>query len=46
MLLVLVALVAGSSAALARGANGTAGVIPPNAHFRALTYGEWEARWW
>jgi hypothetical protein len=29
------------------GANtNTAGVIPPHAKFRGLTYGEWAARWW
>lgn len=28
------------------GANGNPGVIPPNAKYRGLTYGEWEAKWW
>jgi hypothetical protein len=45
-LLVLVAGTARPPAALAQGSNGNPGVIPPNAHFRGLSYSEWEARWW
>jgi hypothetical protein len=44
--LVLVALVAVSSDALAQGGNKNPGVIPPNAKYKGLTYGEWAARWW
>ncbi len=29
---------------VAQGANP--GVLPPNAHYRGHTYGEWEALWW
>jgi hypothetical protein len=48
LLLVLVAAAAGPRppAALAQGRSGNPDVIPPNAHFRGLSYGEWEARWW
>ncbi len=45
VLLVLVTLVAGSSAALAQ-PSVNPGVIQPNAQYRGLTYGEWGARWW
>jgi hypothetical protein len=44
MLAVLVTLAAVSYDAQA--ANGNPRVIPPNASYRGLTYGEWEARWW
>jgi hypothetical protein len=44
--LVLVTLLAVSSDALAKGGNKNPGVIPPNAKYRGLTYGEWAARWW
>src|SRR3989442_2662229 len=27
-------------------ANGNPRVLPPNARYRGLTYGEWGARWW
>jgi hypothetical protein len=46
VLLGLAALVAVPSAALTQGGNGNPGVIPPNAQFRGLSYGEWAARWW
>ena len=39
--LVLVALVAVSSDVQAQGGNKNPGVIPPNAKYRGLTYGEW-----
>jgi hypothetical protein len=29
-----------------QGGNGNPGVIPPNAKFKGLSYGEWQARWW
>jgi hypothetical protein len=32
--------------ALAQGGNNNPGVVPPNAKYRGLTYGEWEARYW
>lgn len=30
----------------AQAANGNPRVIPPNARYRGLSYGEWGARWW
>jgi hypothetical protein len=44
--LLVLAAAAGSPAALAQDSNGNPGVVPPNAHIRGLSYGEWEARWW
>jgi hypothetical protein len=44
VLIVLVALVAVSSDAHAQ--RGNPGVLPPNAHYRGLSYGEWAAMWW
>lgn len=46
VLLVLVALVAVSSDAHAQGGNRNPGILPPNAHYRGFTYGEWGAMWW
>jgi hypothetical protein len=46
VVLFLVALVALSFVARARGGNSNPAVLPPNAHYRGLTYGEWAARWW
>jgi hypothetical protein len=46
ILAVLVTLAAGSYDTQAQGSTGNPGVIPPNARFRGLTYGEWEARYW
>ena len=40
----LVAPVAVSSDAQAKGGNKNPGVIPPNAKYQVLTYGEWAAR--
>jgi hypothetical protein len=47
VLLLLVALAVLSSDARAdeRG-NPNPGILPPNARFRGLTYGEWGAKWW
>jgi hypothetical protein len=46
VLLVLVAL--GSFPEQARGQGGSSnpGIVPPNARYRGLTYGEWGAKWW
>jgi hypothetical protein len=46
VLLSLVALVAVSSDAHAQRRNPNPGIIPPNAHYRGFTYGEWAAMWW
>src|SRR5713226_1030898 len=43
---VVVYLVAVSYDAQAEGGNRNPRVIPPNARYRGLTYGEWGARWW
>jgi hypothetical protein len=43
---VFVALCGLSTEAQAQGGNSNPGILPPNAHFRGLTYGEWGARWW
>jgi hypothetical protein len=40
-----IALSCGSRCAAAKG-NDNPGVIPVNATFHGLTYGEWSARWW
>src|SRR5262245_56761600 len=45
MLLFLAVLVATSSAA-PQGGNSNAGVIPPHAKYKGLSYGEWETKWW
>jgi hypothetical protein len=45
-LLVLVALAAILYDAQGKGGNNNPGVIPPDAKYRGLTYGDWEARWW
>jgi hypothetical protein len=46
LLLILVALAAVTYDAQGQGGNDNPGVIPPNARYRGLTYGEWGARWW
>jgi len=48
-LLALVALVGVLSAPTpspGKGGNGNPGVVPPNAKYRGLSYGEWQAKWW
>jgi hypothetical protein len=42
----VVSLAAVSYDAQGQGGNRNPGVIPPNARYRGLTYGEWGARWW
>jgi hypothetical protein len=46
LLLATVALAGISHHAQAKGGNQNPGVIPPNAEFRGLSYGEWGAQWW
>jgi len=46
LLLVLIVLGTFSNHALGQGGNSNPGVAPPNAHYRGLTYGEWEAKCW
>lgn len=41
-----ITLAAASYAGAAKGGNGNAKVVPPNASFRGQTYGEWEAGFW
>ena len=42
----LVTVIACTSAHQVLAANGNPGVIPPNAKYRGLSYGEWGAKWW
>ena len=44
MIIVMAAVMCQS--ALAQGGNNNPGVIPPNAKYRGLTYGEWSVRFW
>jgi hypothetical protein len=44
VVLLFVALVAMSSDAHAK--KGNPGILPPNSHFRGLSYGQWAAEWW
>lgn len=44
--LILMAAAMFPSDAGAAKAKGHPKVVPPNAHFRGLSYGEWGARWW
>ena len=46
LLLLLAALSAISLTASAQGGNQNPAVIPPDAKYRGLTYGEWTAEWW
>src|SRR5262245_4909044 len=46
LLVVAFALAGVCHEARARVGGNNAGVIPPNAKFGGLTYGEWGARWW
>jgi hypothetical protein len=46
LFLLLAALSAISSSAWAQGGNQNPEVIPPDAKYRGLTYGEWTAEWW
>ncbi len=43
--ILLLALATGRPA-LAQGCNNNPGVVPPNARYRGLTYGEWQTRYW
>src|SRR5262245_39736164 len=42
----LMTLAVASQDAQSRGGNKNPGVIPPNARYRGLSYGEWGARFW
>ena len=46
LFLLLAALAPISLVASAQGGNGNPGVIPPDARYAGLTYGEWTAAWW
>ena len=46
MFLILVIFATGSQVAQGQGNNNNQGVMPPNAKFRGLNYGEWGASWW
>jgi hypothetical protein len=46
MFLILVILATGSQVDQGQGNNHNQGVMPTNAKFRGLTYGEWGASWW
>src|SRR5262249_11295781 len=38
--------VASSGGALAQTGQGNPGIIPPDAHYRGLSYSAWGVRWW